>query len=130
MGNGFEFNVQVGAILVRYSRCTHCGSVPTEKQIEEQISIVQREYGDPCVVCSKRAKVTEIFLRHSKETDVDRWGGEVLAMDRVDEICGTIGKDYYRLKVHERCAAKAMPFSRIPGSKYGSENKSQTLVKT
>jgi hypothetical protein len=109
MAPTYLFNRVVGGITVRYDRCDHCGKLPSDKDIQDQLALIGNNFS-PCVICGKKPEVMEATLRHFKQGKVDRWGGEVLATQILEELhYGNQG-----FWVHHACAVKALPHAELP----------------
>lgn len=104
----------IGAITVKYDPCEHCGGLPSDRDILDQLEVIGRNNGEPCVVCGEKAKVIEISVRHYKDRTTDRWGGEVIMVEPMEKLSGYWNRQSIELPVHPRCAAKALPNAKIP----------------
>lgn len=114
--SGWKYKHQtvVDGIVVKYDPCEHCDRLPTEKDIRDQLTRIERNCGGPCAVCGEKAKVMEISIHHYKTRDADRWGGDVDLVEPMEKLSGYwLGKSV-ELPVHPRCAAKALPNAKIP----------------
>jgi hypothetical protein len=110
----YKHQTVVDGIVVKYDPCDHCDRLPTEKDIRDQLAIVERNRATPCVVCGEKAKVIEIEIRHFKDRSIDRWGGDVIEMEPMEKLSGYWQGKSIELPVHPRCAAKALPNAKIP----------------
>lgn len=113
-GWNYKHQTVVDGIVVKYDPCEHCGRLPTEQDIKDQLALIERNSGGPCVVCGEKAKVIEISIHHSKTRDTDRWGGDVNLIEPMEKLSGYWGSQPVELTVHPRCAAKALPKAKIP----------------
>lgn len=114
MGYPYKHQTVVDGIVVKYDPCDHCDRLPTEKEIKDQFAVIQRNSGGPCVVCGESVKVTEISLHHYKTRDVDRWCGDPDVIEPMEKLSGYWRGQPVELRVHARCAAKALPNANIP----------------
>lgn len=110
----YKYMVTVEGIKVNYDPCEHCGSVPTDQEIKDQLAIIERNSGGPCVVCGEKGKVIEISIYHYKTRDADRWGGDVTLSEPMEKLNGYWNSQAIDLRIHPRCAAKALPKANIP----------------
>lgn len=111
--SNYRFGRTVDGIVLKYDSCEHCGKLPTDQDIQDQMKIIRKEFGDPCAVCGKRARAKEAILIHHKQGGVDRWGGEVVVWEPVGELKGYIGGHYVEIPIHLNCAQTAFPYMPI-----------------
>lgn len=108
-----EFQVTLNGITFHYDRCEHCGKLPTDGEIQAQLNLIQKEYGEPCAVCGKKAQITEALLLHYKQGGIDRWGGQVTAISNLAELSGYVEGRSVQIKIHPDCALAALPYAII-----------------
>lgn len=104
----------IEGIKVHYDPCDHCGRLPTDKEILEQLALVERNSGPPCAVCGEKAKVMEIAIHHTKNEDIDRWGGGIVLIEPMEKLSGYWQSHVVEISIHPKCAAKALPGAKLP----------------
>lgn len=113
MGREWEYVNVRDNITIKYDACSHCGRLPTEQDIVTQMKVVEDHLGGPCVICGKKSRVKEMCLFHSKDEDMDRWGGQVLMMEEFVELTGYHSGLSIRVRMHPACLMNAMPVANL-----------------
>jgi len=109
----YQHTTMLEGVKISYDACDHCGALPTEQDIKDQLALIRSIWNGPCIVCHEHAKVVAIAIRHYKNRHADRWGGEVTLSDNMGKISANFEGIQLDVSIHSKCMIKALPGARL-----------------
>ena len=100
----------VSGVKITIVPCDHCGETPTNEQIEKAVEWCRREIEDQiCSVCGEKQQLVAATLYHYKEGGQERWGTRATEGETMLVFQEMTGLSTVRIRLHPKCAMKAMP---------------------